>query len=243
MKYIKLALFISVTTFAGNSFAQSYSFESVSDNDGLFGFYGGYVLSHLDQPLNAGYTNNERMYHTGFEAGVKAEMYRGLYFRGNSTLSWFQSGSTEFYQSGDQYQQMDVNLQSIKLTINPLVFKTFGDFFQLYAGGGMYGSYILNQEVIQHNPAFILNEVDELEKIDLGAHALAGINIWNFEIEANIGYGIVDLAMREDGTGARQRFGSITLAYIMDRVTREVKNCKDKRRLTKMDNKRKRRYR
>ena len=237
----KRGIIVGILTLATiGLFAQNYSFEYTSDQEGLFGFFGGYVLSHLDQPINEGYTNNQRIYHTGFEGGVKVEMYRGIYFSGHSTLSYFQSGSTEFYQNGEQWQQMDIDLQSVKLVINPLVWRTYGGLFHVFAGGGMYGSYIIKQEMSQYNPEFLLNNVDELNKLDLGVHGVAGFKFWNIEVEAAVGYGFIDLAERTNANPARQRFGSISMAYMFDRVIRETKSCKDKRRLTRQDKRRRR---
>ena len=218
--------------------AQNYSVTNLSDHEGLFGIFGGFVLSHLDQPLSEGYLDHKRLYHQGYEAGIKLEMYRSNFIRGNTTVSYQQTGSSEWYQNGDQWEQMDVNLQSIRLSINPLMLKSPGDFFHVYAGGGFYGSYIFKQDFVNPHPDFIRNESNEIDNKDIGLNAMVGMRVWNFEVELQAGYGFLDLTTRADETVARQRYYSANISFLLDKVIRERKSCKDKRQLTRLKKRR-----
>ena len=129
---------------------------------------------------------------------------------------------------------MEINLQSVKLSINPLIFKTPGDFFHVYGGGGFYGSYIFNQEILNPHQDFILDSKGNVDNKDLGVNLLGGVNFWNLEVEVQVGFGMLGIAKRIDESKAQQRFASVTLAYMFDRDKTEVKSCKDKRKLTRM---------
>ena len=231
----KICAFLAALIFSGSLLqAQSYSFTFKSAEDGLFGLYGGYVFSYLNQPMSEFFPDGKRTYQQGWEAGIKIEMWRGLYVRGNATLSYQQTGAIEYFGTEAGSDPMEIDLQSVRLSVNPLVFKTPGDFFHLYGGGGFYGSYIFKQDITNPHEDFILNDEGMMGDKDLGVNILGGVNLYNIELEIQVGFGLVNLAERLDGSPAKQRFASVSLAYMFDRDRTTTKSCKDKRRLTRV---------
>ena len=120
---------------------------SFTDQAGGFGPFGGYVLSTLKQPLLAGAPADKIAYREGFEVGLKSELYRFNYLRGNLTASYIQLGSAEWAQSENTFSEVDVSLKAFKASFDPLLFKIGSDFIHGYAGGGVYGTFFVDQEV------------------------------------------------------------------------------------------------
>lgn len=201
-----------------------------SDQSGGFGPFIGMVRSNLLQPARAGEkTGILDMYH-GWEAGVKSELYRTKWMRGNLMASFVQQGASEYFEVENTTRPVDIDLQQIKLALNPLIFKIGDDFFHGYAGGGIYGSYIIKQEFSDPSIASqYWSSGDELTGRDVGLDFTAGIHIWKFDIEAHAQYGLLELGTRWDGSTVKHQFFGLHLAYLWVNNHLTVKSCRKTR--------------
>ena len=208
---------------------------SFTDQAGGFGPFGGYVLSTLQQPLLPGAPATKTAYQEGFEVGIKSELYRFNYLRGNLSASYIQLGSKEWSQSENTFSEVDVNLKAFKASFDPLLFKIGSDFIHGYAGGGVYGTFFIEQEVNpdQYSTDY-WNGNAELKKFDYGLNAVAGVHIWSFDIELKAHYGLAELGQRFDNSLSKQQFYSLTLAYLWVNQHVTVKSCKRKKSLRKV---------
>ncbi len=206
-----------------------------TDQAGGFGPFGGLVLSTLKQPIPTASTVDKISYKQGFEAGLKSELYRFRYLRGNLSASYIQLGSIEYAQTENSFAETEVNLKAFKAALDPFLFKIGNDFIHGYAGGGAYGTFFFEQEVSPTSYADdYWNGQQELKKFDYGVSAVAGVHIWSFDIEFKAQFGLSDLGTRFDNTLARQQFYSITLAYLYVNQHVTVKSCKRKKSLRKV---------
>jgi hypothetical protein len=209
---------------------QLHSQVNFSDQAGGFGPFIGLIRSNLKQPQLGGDKTGVLDMYQGWEAGLKSEMYRTQWLRGNILASFVQQGATEYFQTENTVRPVDIDLQEIKLAVNPLLFKVGSDFFHGYLGGGIYGSYIINEKI--SDPDLVgqyWTSGDELKGGDIGLDLTAGIHIWSFDIEAHAQYGLLDLGARWDGSTVRHQFFglSLTYLYVNQHVTR--KSCRDTR--------------
>ena len=204
---------------------------TLSPESGAFGIFGGVVLSELGQIAPPASTGLSHQLKQGFEVGVKKEIYRSQWLKGNLYASYLQLGSQEYYQEENIYKEATVDLKAIKVALTPLLLKVGGDFVHGYAGGGMYGTYFIEQSVSSPliNGDDYWSNGPELEKIDYGLNLLAGFHLWNFQLEFHAQYGKQKLGDRFDGSVAKQEFYSLTLAYMF--INRDItrKSCKDTR--------------
>ncbi|MCB0668902.1 MAG: hypothetical protein KDC80_23925 [Saprospiraceae bacterium] len=201
-----------------------------SDQSGGFGPFIGLVQSNLLQPARVGdKVGVLDMYH-GWEAGIKSELYRTKWMRGNLMASYLQQGATEYFEVENSTRSVDIGLQQIKLALNPLIFKVGDDFFHGYAGGGIYGSYIIKQELSDPSIADqYWTNGDELTGRDVGLDFIAGIHIWKFDIEAHAQYGLLELGKRWDGSTVKHQFFGLHIAYLWVNNHLTVKSCRDSR--------------
>ncbi len=208
---------------------------SFTDQAGGFGPFGGYVISTLKQPGLDGSATDRSLYRKGFEVGIKSEMYRFRYLRGNIMASYIRLGAHEYLPGENNLQDVEVDLQAFKAAFNPFLFKVGNDFLHGYAGGGGYGTFYINQEVSAQQPLEnYWNGEQELRKFDYGLDLVAGVHVWNFDIEFHAQLGMADLGERFDNTLAKQQFFSITLAYLYVNQHVTVKSCKNKKSLRKV---------
>ena len=224
-KSLGLSMFLSFL-FLGQASAQ----VNFSDQSGGFGPFFGLVRSNLKQPqVGGGSQSLSDMYH-GWEAGIKSELYRTKWLRGNLMASYVQQGANEYFQADGNSVPVEVNLKEVKLALNPILFKVGGDYLHGYIGGGIYGSYIIEQEL--SNPeltAEYWNGAEKLSGADYGLDFTAGIHIWQFDIEAHAQYGLADLGTRWDGSPVRHNFFGISIAYLYVNQHLTVKSCRDHR--------------
>lgn len=222
-----ITVLLGTFLFFGNSAIAQIQF---SQQAGGFGFYGGLTLSQLEQPIDLGQPETKIPYLKGFEAGVKSEVYRTRWMRGNVMLGYAQMGANEWVQMEGAWQPTTIDLQQIKFALNPFIFKAGGDFFHGYIGGGGYGSFMINQEITGPMPQEnYWTDASELTKYDFGLDLLAGIHVWNFDIEFHAQYGMNELGIRPDGSIAKQQFYSITLSYLYVNQHLTIKSCRDHR--------------
>ena len=225
-KMIGLSLFFTLLFFSNQLLAQA----QFSDQAGGFGPFIGLVRSNLKQPqLGGGQQSIADMYQ-GWEVGIKSELYRTKWLRGNLMASYVQQGANEYFEAGNSSQPIEVNLKEVKLALNPLLFKVGGDYLHGYIGGGVYGSYIVEQSI--SNPelsAQYWNGAEKLSGADVGIDVAAGIHIWQFDIEAHAQYGLVDLGTRWDGSPVRHNFFGLSIAYLYVNQHLTVKSCRDHR--------------
>ncbi len=208
---------------------------SFTDQAGGFGPFGGYVLSTLKQPLLAGIPSDKVAYHEGFEVGIKSELFRFRYLRGNLSASYIQLGAMEWAPSENTLNEVDVTIKAFKAALDPFLFKVGTDFIHGYAGGGVYGTFFFNQGITPDlYSTEYWNGQTELKKFDYGVNAVAGMHIWSFDVEFKAQYGLAELGQRFDNTQAKQKFFSITLAYLYVNQHVTVKSCKRKKGLRKV---------
>ena len=118
----------------------------------------------------------------------------------------------------------------MKLAVNPLIFKVGDDFFHGYVGGGVYGSYIIKQELSDPSVADrYWSSGEELNGRDVGLDFTAGIHVWKFDIEAHAQYGLLELGERWDGTSVKHQFFGLHIAYLWVNNHLTVKSCRDTR--------------
>ena len=206
-----------------------------TDQAGGFGPFGGLVMSTLKQPVPTGAPASDIQYANGFEVGIKSELYRFRYLRGNLSASYIQLGAPEFAQTENTFINTDVSLKAFKAALDPFLFKIGNDFIHGYAGGGAYGTFFFEQAVTPDDYTLgYWNGQDELKKFDYGVSAVAGVHIWSFDLEVKAQYGLSDLGIRSDLSAARQQFYSLTLAYLWVNQHTTVKTCKRKKSLRKV---------
>lgn len=205
-----------------------------TDQAGGFGPFIGRVVSNLGQPMIEGQPSSSIFDHQGWEFGIKSEIYRTTYLRGNLMASYIQLGSREFIPSETDFREVNVNLQAIKVALNPLLFKIGNDFIHGYAGAGIYGTFLFDQEVESDVNTDNYWQSEELKEIDYGLDLVAGVHVWSFDIEFHAQLGASEMGKRFDGTPVKQQFFGISLAYLYvnQHVTR--KSCKNKKSLKRM---------
>ncbi len=197
-----------------------------SKESGGFGPYVGVVRSHLMAPSG----NNTGFVQQGYEAGLKAELYRTEWLRGNVMFGWMQHGAQERFIAENAEGLATINLQSMKLNLMPVMLKWGGDKLHAYIGGGAYGAFMIKQDV--DAPGLSGNywqEGNELASTDYGIDISAGIHVWQFDIEFKLQRGLLDLGTRLDGSTVRNRTAGIHLAFLWVNNHTEVKSCRDKR--------------
>ena len=203
-----------------------------TDQAGGFGPYGGLVWSTLGQPAIDG---AKTQYQQGFEVGIKSELYRFNHLRGNLSGGYMKLGAKEYIQSENNFTEAEVDLQAFKAALDPLLIKVGNDFIHGYAGGGVYGTFFIEQEVTSPSPnEEYWNGAAELDKFDYGVSAVAGVHVWNFDIEFKAQFGLAELGQRVDQSLAKQQFYSLTLAYLWVNQHTTVKTCKRKKSLRKV---------
>jgi len=226
-KALKLAICLIFLTIGISSVSGQIGF---SDQSGGFGPFIGLVRSNLKQPQVGGSKVGVLDMYQGWEAGLKSEIYRTRWMRGNVMASFVSQGASEVFTVENTSRPVDIDLQQIKLAVNPLLFKIGDDFFHGYFGGGVYGSYIINQKISDPDIADqYWTSGNELSGRDLGLDFAAGVHIWKFDIEAHAQYGLLDLGTRWDGSTVRHQFFGIHLAYLWVNNHLTVKSCKDTR--------------
>ena len=203
---------------------------SFSDQSGGFGPFVGLIRSNLKQPLPDGIQQGILDGYKGWEAGLKSEIYRTRWMRGNVMASYLQLGAIEYFQDENVTRPVDVDLQALKLAVNPLLFKVGDDFLHGYAGGGFYGSYIIKQRISEKDlEGNLWSGGGELSARDLGLDFVAGIHIWYFDIEAHAQYGMLDLGTRLDGSTVRHQYYGLSIAFLWVNQHLTVKSCRDTR--------------
>jgi hypothetical protein len=200
-----------------------------SDQSGGFGPFIGLIRSNLKQPQPGGEKLGILDGYKGWEAGLKSEIYRTRWMRGNVMASYMKLGATEYFQSENVNRPVDVELQELKLAVNPLLFKVGNDFLHGYFGGGIYGSYIIDQKISEPDLEGQLWSADQLKASDVGLDFAAGIHVWYFDIEAHAQYGLVDQGTRVDGSPVRHQFYGLSIAYLWVNQHLTVKSCRDNR--------------
>jgi hypothetical protein len=229
-RFTGLISFIVFSLLFTFSIRESTAQIMMSPEAGSFGLYGGIVQSSLGkQPLaeNAGLSHQ---YFSGYEVGIKKELYRGDWFKGNLYIGYLQFGSEEFNLESTVSQNTTVDLKAVKVAVTPLLLKAGSDFIHGYAGGGAFGSMIIEQSIEGYegsNDYWTTGE--ELEKIDYGLHLQAGVHVWNFELEFNAQFGQQELGLRRDESKAESTFYSLTLSYMFINRNITRKSCKDTR--------------
>ena len=224
MKQI-IGIFVVILTILNSEQIQAQI--NFSDQSGGFGPYLGLIRSNLKQPTPGGKQGVFDMYQ-GFEVGIKSELYRTQWMRGNLIASYLQQGAHENFDVENTNQPVDVNLKQVKLALNPLLFKAGSDMIHGYVGGGVYGSYIIEQgisdEALRDQ---YWSGAEELSGKDVGLDLVAGIHVWAFDIEAHAQYGFLELGTRWDGSPVKHKFFGLSIAYLYvnQHVTR--KNCRD----------------
>ena len=225
-RYFHVVVFALIILFAPEGKAQIM----MSPESGAFGLYGGIVQSSLGkQPLaeSAGFSHQ---YYSGFEFGIKKELYRGDWFKGNLYIGYLQFGSEEFHQEAPEWQNTTIDIKAVKLAMTPLLLKVGSDAIHGYAGGGAFGSLLIEQSIQGYEGANdYWTSGEELEKIDYGLHLQAGVHVWNFELEFNAQFGQQELGLRIDESVAESTFYSLTLSYMFINRNITRKNCKDTR--------------
>lgn len=201
-----------------------------SDQSGGFGPFIGLVGSNLLQPQKVGEKVSVLDMYRGWEAGIKSELFRTKWMRGNLLASYVKQGATEYFEVENTSTPVDIDLQQIKLALNPLIFKVGDDLFHGYLGGGIYGSYIINQEISEPSlTGQYWTSGDELKGRDVGLDFVAGFHIWKFDIEAHAQYGLLELGTRWDGSPVKHQFFGLHIAYLWVNNHLTVKSCRDTR--------------
>ncbi|MDH3245374.1 MAG: hypothetical protein OEM26_12210 [Saprospiraceae bacterium] len=194
---------------------------------GAFGLFGGVVRSDLGQVSmieNAGLSHT---YYQGFELGLKAELYRTELFKGNIYASYIQLGSHEFGDVESSATEVTVDLKAAKAVITPFMLKGGTDFVHGYAGGGVYGMYIFEQAIDAIGTAGDhWASGPALKELDYGLNLVAGVHVWNLELEINAQYGWAELGERFDGSIAKSKFMGLSLSYMF--IQRDItrKSCR-----------------
>ncbi len=196
-----------------------------TEQSGGVGLYVGYLQSDLRQPESPKFPSVSSI-HTGWEIGIKKEMYRTKWMRGNVMIGYAQLGAEEWMQEESNWTQANIDLQAIKLAFDPIFLKAGNDNFHVYAGGGLYGTFIFDQ---QPSITPYWSSGDELSNVDGGLDIAAGIHIWRFDIEFHAQYGLSELGRRLDNSIVKQRFFGVHLTYLHVNQHVTVKSCRDKR--------------
>lgn len=208
--------------------ATSYGQLSFTQQAGGFGPFIGRVVSNLGQPMLSGQPEGSILDHQGWEFGLKSEIYRTNWLRGNLMASYIELGAKEWIPSETDFRELEFNLKAIKAAIDPLIFKVGDDFIHGYIGGGIYGTFFFDQELV--STASTENYVvdGDVKEIDFGLDLTAGVHIWSFDLEFHAQYGARDIGQRFDGTGIRQEFYGIHLAYLYVNQNVTRKTCRNK---------------
>ncbi|MDH3652095.1 MAG: hypothetical protein OEQ53_20580, partial [Saprospiraceae bacterium] len=194
---------------------------------GAFGLFGGLIRSDLGQVSMIEEAGLSHRVYQGFEVGLKAEMYRTELFKGNVYASYIQLGSHEYGDIESSSSEMTVDLQAAKAVITPLMLKAGTDFVHGYAGGGVYGMYIFDQVVNgTTNAQDQWASGPELKELDYGLNLVAGMHVWNLELEVHAQYGLAELGERFDGTIAKSKFYGVSLSYMFIQRDMTRKSCR-----------------
>lgn len=197
-----------------------------SEQAGGFGPYVGLSKSSLQQNYGGEDQSLSEMYQ-GFELGLKTELYRTRWMRGNIIAAYSQQGANEYVELDNSMTPMELEMKQVKLVFDPIMFKAGPDFYHFYAGGGIYGSYLIEQTFTDPEMATRQWQEGELSKRDFGLDFAAGIHLRHFDIEARAQYGLSDLATRFDGSVVRTQFFGISIAYLYVNQHLTVKSCRD----------------
>ncbi len=206
---------------------------SFTDQAGGFGPIVGRVVSNLGQPVLPGAPESSIFDKQGWELGLKSEIYRTTWMRGNLMASYVELGAKEWRPNETSFTEVDVNLKAVKAAVNPILFKVGNDFIHGYAGGGVYGTFFFDQEIESSIPTEDYFQEDKLKEIDYGLDLAAGIHIWSFDIEFHAQYSWRDIGHRYDDTAVRQEFYGLSIAYLYVNQNVTRKNCRNKKSLKK----------
>ncbi len=228
---LRSTLFVAMLMIGANIVSGQVSF---TDQAGGFGPFIGRVASNLGQPTIPGQPESKITDHQGWEFGLKSEIYRTNYLRGNLMASYIELGAKEYIPTETDFREVNVNLKAVKAALNPLLLKLGSDFLHGYAGAGIYGTFLIDQEVAADVNTEDYWQQKELKEIDYGLDLVAGIHIWSFDIEFHAQLGAAELGKRFDNSPVKQQFFGISLAYLYvnQHVTR--KSCKNKKSLKRI---------
>ncbi len=201
----------------------------MSPEAGAFGVYGGVIKSDLGQRALSTSPAQAR-YYDGFEVGIKNEFYRTDWAKGNIYVAYAQLGANEWVDLEAGTVPVTIDLQTVKFALDPLIFKAGSDFVHGYLGGGLFGAYFFDQQIeglTSTEDYWVLGP--DLAQLDYGLDLLAGVHVWNFQLELHAQFGRRELGQRADGTVAKSKFFGVSLAYMFINRNITRKNCKDTR--------------